>query len=227
MAALPYMQLYVAEYLADTAHLNAAQHGGYLLLLMNYWQRGKALKNDDGRLAIVARMTPEEWAANRAVLEEFFTVTETEWIHNRVEIDLALVTGKSEKARAAGRASGKGRIVTNEQTPSERSTDAEHPLEQAEADADRTSNHTDTYTDKNRAEKTRARREPRAAFVLPDWVPIEPWRAYLEVRRKKKAPETDYALSLVVRQLDKLRASGQDPGATLNKSIRCGWTYFF
>jgi uncharacterized protein YdaU (DUF1376 family) len=53
------MQLFVAEYLADTMHLNAIQHGGYLLLLMNYWQRGKALPNNDsGRLDALVGTKP-------------------------------------------------------------------------------------------------------------------------------------------------------------------------
>ena len=105
MPALPYMQLFVAEYLADTAHLTAAQHGAYMLLLMNYWQRGKPLRNVDARLANVARMTADEWDKSRAVLSEFFEVTPDEWRHRRVDRDLDNVTEKCAKASTAGRAS--------------------------------------------------------------------------------------------------------------------------
>lgn len=129
MAALPYMQLYVADYLADTAHLNAAQHGAYLLLLMNYWQRGKPLKDDNERLANVARMSSDEWNKNREVLAEFFEVSDEEWLHHRVERDLEKVHGKSAKASAAGKASAERRM-------NKRSTNVEQ-----------TFNHTDTDTD--------------------------------------------------------------------------------
>ena len=61
MAALPFMQLYVAEYLADTAHLSTEEHGAYLLLIFNYWQRGKPLPANPERLARIARLSNDRW----------------------------------------------------------------------------------------------------------------------------------------------------------------------
>jgi len=106
MSSLPYMQLYVSDYLADTAHLTPAQHGSYLLLLMNYWQRGKPLDNTDDRLAFVARMTAEEWFDNKDILAEFFIVEGDLWVHSRIEADLQKVQEKSVKASLNGRLSG-------------------------------------------------------------------------------------------------------------------------
>lgn len=93
MAALPYMQLYVADYLADTAHLSTVEHGAYLLLIFNYWQRGESFKAKDEqslnkRLTSVTRTSNEEWQQIKNVLSEFFVVTETEWSHERIERDL-------------------------------------------------------------------------------------------------------------------------------------------
>jgi uncharacterized protein YdaU (DUF1376 family) len=148
MAALPYMQLYVADYLADTAHLSTLEHGAYLLLIFNYWQRGESFRAKDEqslnrRLASVARMSNDEWMTVREALEEFFTVTETEWSHDRIDRDLEAVNSKSEKAKAAGKASAASREASrnagSEQTINGRSTNAEQTL-----------NHTDTDTDKEK-----------------------------------------------------------------------------
>lgn len=105
MMSLPYMQLYIADYLADTTHLTAAQHGAYMLILMNYWQRGKPPKDSDERMAQIARMSLDEWLRNRDVIEEFFVVEDGLWKHHRVEKDLSAVSAKIAKASLAGQAS--------------------------------------------------------------------------------------------------------------------------
>ncbi len=52
----PFMPLYMADFLLDTGHLNAAETGAYLLLIMSYWMHGQ-LPVDDVKLARIARMT--------------------------------------------------------------------------------------------------------------------------------------------------------------------------
>jgi len=63
-----------------------------------------------------------------------------------------------------------------------------------------------------------------APFVLPDWIPIEAWDAFMEVRKTKKAKATPYALSLIVKTLEKIRDAGHDPIEALHNSIRSSWT---
>lgn len=127
MAALPYMPLYVADYLADAAHLTTAQHGAYLLLIMNYWQRGEPLPNDDERLARIARMNKKDWAHNRDAIYEFFHVEDNLLRHGRIDAELARVAAKSLKCKKAGQASVKRRLnerpANDEQTPNHTDTD--------------------------------------------------------------------------------------------------------
>jgi uncharacterized protein YdaU (DUF1376 family) len=99
-----------------------------MLLLMNYWQRGKALDNSNERLSHVARLSPEEWADAKPTLEEFFMVEDNVWTHARVEDDLAKIREKSVKASFAGRRSVVARGLN------ERSTNAEQSLNHKEED---------------------------------------------------------------------------------------------
>ncbi|EGR7634325.1 DUF1376 domain-containing protein, partial [Salmonella enterica] len=107
MAALPYMQLYIADYLADTMHLSAEEHGAYLLLMFNYWQTGRAIPKN--RLAKIARISSERWGAVEESLREFFIDNGTEWTHERIENDLAAVRDVLAKKSAAGKASVQSR----------------------------------------------------------------------------------------------------------------------
>lgn len=121
----PYMPLFVADYLADTAHLTAAEHGAYLMLVMNYWQRGKPLPADDRKLARIAKMTDAEWQDSRSTLAEFFVEHDGLWSHKRVEAEIAVAEEKTAKAKKAARASADARQANAQQMLSERSASAE------------------------------------------------------------------------------------------------------
>jgi uncharacterized protein YdaU (DUF1376 family) len=122
MAALPYMPLFVADYLADTADLSTAQHGAYLLLIMNYWQRGGPLPDDDARLAKITGLTSRNWLQMRSRIEEFFESGNGFWKHARIDHELSRVEAKSLKSKKAAQASVQRRF-------GERSTDGETGVE--------------------------------------------------------------------------------------------------
>jgi uncharacterized protein YdaU (DUF1376 family) len=105
MSGKPWMPLYIADYLADTAHLRALQSGAYLHLIMHYWVTG-ALPDDDNQLAAIAKLTAEEWAANRPVLQAFF---EHGWKHKRVEAELKRCASISAENRAKASKAAKAR----------------------------------------------------------------------------------------------------------------------
>lgn len=81
-------------------------------------------------------------------------------------------------------------------------------------------NRTDTEQKQNRTEKKAA--QPPVA--LPDWLPLQNWGAYLEMRKEKKKVPTSRAVELVLAELSKLKSAGQDVAAVLDKSTRNGWT---
>lgn len=107
MAALPYMQFYVADYLADTMHLSTEEHGAYLLLVFNYWQTGKPLPKN--RLAGIARLPNDRWTDVERSLNEFFIDDGNAWIHQRIERDLLSVKGAQSQRSEAGKKSAQKR----------------------------------------------------------------------------------------------------------------------
>lgn len=108
----PWMPLYIGDYRGDTAHLSAAEHGAYLLLIMHYWQHG-GLPNDDRSLArIAAGMSSDEWAAMKPRLEEFF---DDGWKHSRIDAEIEKAQRLAENGRKGGMAKAK---QASKQTPS-------------------------------------------------------------------------------------------------------------
>ena len=104
MATLPYIQLYVSDYLADTMHLTAEEHGAYMLLIMNYWQTEKPIP--ENRLQGVTRMFNDRWDSVKQTLNEFFEIDENgDWFHKRIQLDLQKVKEKSKQASKAGKLS--------------------------------------------------------------------------------------------------------------------------
>jgi uncharacterized protein YdaU (DUF1376 family) len=85
------MPLYVADYLADTAHLSAAEHGAYLLLIMHYWTKGK-LPDDEESMRRITRLTSRQWSQSHDVLRSLFG---DKWSHKRIDKELGKAIEKS------------------------------------------------------------------------------------------------------------------------------------
>ncbi len=79
-----WMPLYVRDYLADTRHLTTIQHGGYLLLIFEYWSKGKLPSTDAERRRVTA-MTTKQWLSNRSALAAMFS---PDWRHERIDREL-------------------------------------------------------------------------------------------------------------------------------------------
>ena len=66
-------------------------------------------------------------------------------------------------------------------------------------------------------------REDQIPPQIPEWIPVEPWEAFLAMRKKKRATPTDYATRLLIKKLDELRSEGHDAGSVLDQSTRKNW----
>jgi uncharacterized protein YdaU (DUF1376 family) len=209
MAAIPYMPLFVADYMADAGHLSTTEHGAYLLLIMSYWQRGGAFRAPDEqalnvRLANVARMSNAEWLRAFPVLSEFFQVALEDgvtWSHKRIERELSKFRAKSLQAQEAGLASAQRRA-------NGRSTGVEHPFNHTD---------TDTNTDKNKHKNI----APKAGAV-DEWFDSEFWPIWVKAAndsmggakkaaRIKVRDAKTQALIIEGARRQRLTRLGQDP----------------
>jgi uncharacterized protein YdaU (DUF1376 family) len=67
------MPVYIGDYLRDTSHLTAEQHGAYLLILFAMWS------SEDGTLPLaalsrVSKVHPARWARTWSALQSLFIV---------------------------------------------------------------------------------------------------------------------------------------------------------
>jgi predicted phage replisome organizer len=60
-------------------------------------------------------------------------------------------------------------------------------------------------------------------FLLPNWIDKILWEAYMETRKKLKAPPTKKAVELIIKDLETFKNNGDDPGKVLEQSIKRGW----
>ena len=239
MAALPYIQLYVADYLADTMHLTTEEHGAYLLLIMNYWQTGKPLPKP--RLRAISKLSNERWAVVEQSLKEYFSEDENGcWVHDRIEEDLQVVLSKSTKASRAGKASAAKRAAkaaAEKKAAKAAKKVADKLLKDKEIPAvvdpklQLESNHTDTDTDtdiKKQAKKVtkkKAAKKKPDQWILPDWVNPIAWSEFEQHRKEARKPMSDLA---------KTKAAGELKGFTfqeqqiaVNNTIQNSWTGVF
>ena len=230
MAALPYMQLYIADYLADTMHLSAEEHGAYLLLMFNYWQTGKPIPKN--RLAKIARLTNERWADVEPSLQEFFCDNGEEWVHLRIEEDLASVREKLTKKSAAGKASVQARRSRKEadvQTKQERNLTGVQTDVEVVFEHDVNTKATNKDTDK--ALKTDPPLNPPRGnrgvkkfdpldITLPNWISVSLWREWVEFRQALRKPiRTEQGANGAIRELEKFRQQGFSPEQVIRHSI--------
>jgi len=131
-----WMPLYIADYLADTAHLSTEEHGAYLLLIMHHWHKGAVPKNEK-KLAKIARISHAKWRKISDTILEFFDDAGDVFVQPRVLEEIEKANKKYEARRAAGQKGGiakakqkrsNAKAGLNQPQPQPHSTNVESPL---------------------------------------------------------------------------------------------------
>lgn len=124
------MPFYVSDYIKDTRHLTTAQHGAYLLLIMEYWTKTK-LPEQDRQLARIAGMSVSEWKTMKPTIQAFF---QDGWKHRRLDREIAKAKTKHTARQEAGRLGGLAK-ASGKQKPSNALASSSQP-EKKDSDAD-------------------------------------------------------------------------------------------
>lgn len=204
-----WMPLYVADYLADTGHLSAAEHGAYLLLIMHYWQNG-GLPNEDRRLARICRMSPDEWADARETLFDMF---DDGWKHARIEEELQAARDISDKA--------KEKAAKRWNKPGIADADAAAmPVHMPQVCQSQSQPPLSTVS--NEPVERRAKAQPEHAQILEALTGVlseDRARAVIEHRKKKKSPLNVHIAQLLARQFSQLA----EPDKAADLMMMRGW----
>jgi hypothetical protein len=85
-------------------------------------------------------------------------------------------------------------------------------------------NPTPSSSSSSSSSSKKQKKDAALSVVLPDFIPAKAWQGYVQMR--KKAP-TEYAVELIIKQLQKMHSEGQDVGAVLDQSTANSWTSLY
>jgi uncharacterized protein YdaU (DUF1376 family) len=98
-----WIAFYIGDYLKDTQALTTEQHGAYLLLLMECWQKGRVPPDPMSR-ASIARVPLQRWKKIGGPVDAFFTADGT---NKRATAEITRAEMISLKRAIAGAAGGR------------------------------------------------------------------------------------------------------------------------
>lgn len=94
-----YYQHHIGDYRRDTAHLSLLEHGIYRQLIDHYYLNELPITNDENKLMrLLCVRNADDMQHVRNVLNDFFLLTESGYIHKRCDIEIEKFHGKSKSA---------------------------------------------------------------------------------------------------------------------------------
>jgi hypothetical protein len=183
------------------------------------------LPDDDAQLWLLAGCeSRKQWERNKDVVRAMLTPIEVAGVpvlsQKRLLADWQRIEEKRQALAEAGRKGGK----------------ANAKQEQGKCLSNAAGGEANAKQEKLREVKGRKEKEttpaPETGAIvltpaLADWIPLDAWRAYLKLRKEKRAKVTPEAIDLLIRKLSEWRTEGQDVRAILERSVMQGYTGLF
>jgi len=200
-----YFQFNIGDYIKNTIHLSLLEDLAYRRLLDYYYDSEKPIPND---IPLVSRKMRLDAEVIQTVLNEFFVLTPDGYKNHRADQEIASYHEYMAKQKANGSKGGRPKKTQTKPTANPSQTQ-NNPKQQPT-----TNNH-------------KPNKNATIVAVIPDWIPLETWEAFIQMRKRIGKPPTDYALKLIIAKLDRFRSNGQDVKQVLEKSITSGWQDVF
>jgi len=211
MADFPAMPVWVQRYLGDTRHLRGpAEHGAYLLLLMESWLRPScSLPDDDDLLARLACCSKEEWAELKPIVMGFWDLDSRrkEWTQKGQRKERLRVAEKSAKQSHRAKSGWNKRKNIN----------AAAMPDQLRGNATHNHNHTDEERTTNVVQK-----KISPASILSPLLGEKLAGEVVEHRQRIRAPMTAKAAQLMLKEFEQC----SDPPSGAEMMIVRGWRGF-
>ncbi len=115
--SIPFMQLYIGDYLRDTRHLSTEQHGAYMLLLMSMWNSDGWIPNEEAKLARLAGLPLDRWRRIGPDVMDLMVVSGGRVTQKRLQEEMEKAREKSQRRGEAGRRGGEAKSLKNKGVP--------------------------------------------------------------------------------------------------------------
>ena len=188
-----YYQFNIADYRADTAHLNIIEHGIYRQLIDWYYLDEKQIPKETQVVMRRLSLGSDNLHNLENVLTDFFILTDLGYFHNRIEQEIQHYKTQVAKNRVNGQLGGRPRKT---QVVSERL--AKHNPNESETNPNQepiTNNHKPLTKDKSI--------QPRALLEAEN-IPKNIINDFMAIRKAKKLPLTKSALDGIKREAEKI-----------------------
>jgi uncharacterized protein YdaU (DUF1376 family) len=194
-----YYSFHIGDYRSSTAHLSNAEDLAYRRLIDMYYDTEQPIPVDTQRVARRLRVGIEVVSA---VLDDFFTLADDGWHHERCDEEIEKYHVLSDRNRKNGKLGGRpkkpsGLPAGTQSEPTGKATNNHKPL---------TNNQTKTK-----------------ALARPESVSEQVWSDYLAHRKRLKANLTETALTAISKQAV---LAGWSLEETLSECILRGWRGF-
>lgn len=223
-----YYTRHLGDYTMSTAHLSMIEHGAYTLLLDQHYATEKPLPTDMNMLCRILRASSKvEVAAIKAVLEQFWTLTDTGWVQKRAQEEMLRYAERTVINKATGLRGGRPKKAMQE---TERITESvSKSLTEQEPNRNPipiTNTNIKPNTPPTRPpspEKHPPQKRSSAPPGKPGDVLDAVWTDFLAIRKAKRAPLTATALRAIESEAAK---AGMSLNAALVECCARGWQGF-